>query len=245
MSATWLILGATSAMAKAFARQAAGQGAHLILAGRDMSEIELLAQDCRLRGAPSATALSFDATQVSDLKRLVTATEAAAHPLSIFLAFGAMPEEGTMRIEPELCARMIHTNYTGAVLAIDALLPQLEEQKAGAVVLVGSVAGDRGRKKNFRYGSSKAGLAAYAQGLAAHLSDYGVPVTLVKPGVIDTAMTWGLKGPPLPLGSPEGLAQACWKKAPKGGTLYFPWFWWGIMGLIIHLPRKIFNKLNF
>lgn len=245
MSGTWLILGATSAIARAFARKAASEGAFLILAGRDAGEIGLIAADCKLRGAGGATVLVFDATSTSDLKKLVTATEAAPKPLSIFLAFGAMPEEGTLRTSPDLCAKMIATNYTGAVLAIDSLLPQLEAQKAGAVVIIGSVAGDRGRKKNFRYGSSKAGLHAYAQGLGAHLSGYNVPVTIVKPGVIDTAMTWGLKNPPVPVGSPDGLASACWKKAPGGGTLYFPWFWWGIMGLIIHLPRRIFNKLNF
>lgn len=243
---TWIILGATSAMARAFARKAASEGCSLVLAGRDEAELAALAVDAQLRGAPSVHTLPFEANDPAAIARLAElAQQITALPLHVFLAFGQMPEETLMRADPALCAQMIHTNYTAAVLAVNALLPVFEHHRAGSIVLLGSVAGDRGRKKNFLYGSSKAGLHAYAQGLAAHLSAFGVPVLLVKPGVIDTAMTWGLKNPPVPIGQPDGLAKACWKKAPKGGTLYYPWFWWGIMTLIRHLPRQIFNRLNF
>lgn len=242
---TWIILGATSAMARAFTRKAASEGYALILAGRDVNELNLLAEDASLRGAAMATVLRYDASDPAALAELATAAKTAVLPINLYVAVGQMPDEALMRVDPELCANMIDTNYTGIVLAINALLPTFESQQSGQIILLGSVAGDRGRKKNFIYGSSKAGLHAYASGLAAHLSLFKVPVLLVKPGVIDTAMTWGLKNPPVPLGTPEGLADACWKKAPKGGVLYYPWFWWGIMMMIRHLPRQIFNKLNF
>jgi short-subunit dehydrogenase len=244
MSGSWLIIGATSSIAAAFARKAAAEGCHLLLAGRDEAELQLQAADLKLRGAASASTLVLDVTK-PDLAQLQRHTETLPRPLSVYYAAGLMPEEAALRIEPELHQQMITTNYGGATQILDALLPQLEAQRAGAVILIGSVAGDRGRKKNFRYGATKAALAVYAQGLAAHLSGFNVPVLLVKPGIIDTAMTWGLKNPPLPAGPPSALATACWQRAPKGGNLYFPWFWRFIMLIIVHLPRQIFNRLNF
>jgi decaprenylphospho-beta-D-erythro-pentofuranosid-2-ulose 2-reductase len=245
MSGTWIILGANSALAKAFSRHAATQGARLLLAGRKVDELNTQTEDLRLRGASDIRTLKFDARDDQDRKALLATLPELTAPISIYWAIGSMPEEADMRADAALCRSMLDNNYSSAVLTLSALLPQLETQKAGAVIILGSVAGDRGRKKNFIYGSSKAGLAAYAQGLAAHLSAFRVPVLLVKPGVMDTPMTWGKKNPPLPLGAPEGLAKACWRRAKNGGTLYYPWFWQIIMLAIMHLPRKIFNKLNF
>lgn len=245
MTGTWIILGASSALAKAFSQEAARHGAKLLLAGRKPDELEAQAADLRLRGAADVHCLKFDARDEQDRKALLATLPTLTAPLSVYWAIGSMPEESEMRADSALCRSMLDNNYTSAVLALNALLPQLEAQKAGSVIILGSVAGDRGRKKNFIYGSTKAGLAAYAQGLAAHLSSFNVPVLLVKPGVMDTPMTWGKKNPPLPLGAPAGLGKACWKKANKGGTLYYPWFWQLIMLAIVHLPRKIFNKLNF
>lgn len=245
MTTTWMILGATSAIARAFARRAASEGCGLILAGRDATELNALATDMILRGAGHVSVLPFDASHPEAIGNLADAARAASQPVSVFLAFGMMPDENLMTVDADLCARMIDTNYTAPVLALNALLPLFEHQQGGRIVVLGSVAGDRGRKKNYLYGSSKAGLHAYVGGLAARLSAVKVPVLLVKPGVIDTAMTWGLKNPPLPLGTPEGLADACWKKSAKGGVLYYPWFWWGVMTIIKHLPRQIFNRLNF
>lgn len=245
MSGTWIILGATSGMARAFARKAAEEKCALLLAGRDQNELNILAADLHLRGSPDVSVINFDARDKHSRTALVEKTKDLPGPISVFLAFGTMPPEEALRHEPDLCAEMMAANYIGAALVLNALTPLFEARKSGSVIVLGSVAGDRGRKKNYLYGSSKAGLHAYVQGLAAHLSDFNVPVLLVKPGVIDTGMTWGLKNPPLPLGTPEGLATACWAKAQKGGVLYFPWFWRFVMLAIIHLPRKIFNKLNF
>lgn len=245
MSGTFIIIGATSGLAKAFARKAAAQQYRLVLAGRDMTELEILAADLRLRGAPVVTPLAYDAADPQAALDLLALAKQLDGPISLYWAAGLMPDEAAMRMDPALCQQMIATNYTGAVLATNALLPLFETQRSGHVILIGSVAGDRGRKKNHLYGASKAGLQAYAEGVGALLSSHQVPVLLVKPGVMDTAMTWGIPGPPLPMGAPEALAEACWKKMRSGGTLYFPWFWWGIMMIIRHLPRKIFNRLNF
>ncbi len=247
MSGSWIILGATSTIARAFAREVARQrGVTLLLAGRAVTEIEADAADLRLRThAADVQVIPFDARDTASFQALAQRAQTLPRPVSVFLAFGAMPPQEEMIADAKLCASMITATYTGAVQVLNALTPLLEAQKAGSVVVLGSVAGDRGRKKNYLYGSAKAGLHAFTQGLAARLSGSGVSVLLVKPGVIDTAMTWGLKNPPLPLGQPDGLARACLRRARKGGVLYYPWFWRWVMLIILHLPRRIFNRLNF
>lgn len=246
---SWIILGATSPVAKAFARELAGRGLHLLVSARDAGELQNLSADFLMRGATSAHAIAGDITDLLVQEQIAHKARELPGPVSVFVATGIMPEQAAMLADAALCGAMMTTNATALMQMTNRLLPLLEDQQAGAVVLLGSVAGDRGRKKNFLYGASKAALAAYAQGLAAHLSGFHVPVLLVKPGILDTAMTWGLKTPPVPLGQPEGLASAILKRlrhgAKAGGSLYYPFFWWGIMMLIRHLPTKIFNKLNF
>ena len=242
---TWLILGATSAIARAFALEAASHGVRILVAARDVAELEPIASDIRLRTLAAVDVLRFDAGRAEDRAALVAYAKAAPAPISVFVGFGSMPTEEAMRKDSALFADMVANNFTAAGQVLNELTPLLEAQKAGAVVVVGSVAGDRGRKSNYQYGAAKAAVAAFVGGLAARLSSFNVPVLLVKPGPIDTAMTWGLKGPPLPMGAPGGLAKAIWRKVPKGGVIYYPLIWWPIMRLIQHLPRKVFNKLNF
>ncbi len=135
-------------------------------------------------------------------------------------------------------------NYTGAVSVLHRLAPYLEEQGDGHVVVLSSVAGDRGRLKNYVYGSAKAGLNAYLQGLRARLFRRGVSVTTVKPGFMDTDMTWGIEGMFL-VASPDQAARACLKAAGKRRhVVYVPFFWWGIMTIIRHIPEFIFKKMN-
>jgi len=120
----------------------------------------------------------------------------------------------------------------------------LEAQRQGRVVALASVAGDRGRIKNYVYGSAKAGLATYLQGLRARLFRAGVSVTTVKPGFVDTAMTFGLPGMFL-VADPADIARSCLKAAERGkDVIYAPFFWWAIMTIIRHIPERIFKRLG-
>jgi short-subunit dehydrogenase len=113
------------------------------------------------------------------------------------------------------------------------------------VIVVGSVAGDRGRLKNYVYGSAKAGLHAFAQGLRARLFRAGVQVTTVKPGFIDTAMTFGMKAGPL-MASPEACARACLRHAKRGREIaYYPPVWRLIMLIIKHIPEPLMKRMSF
>jgi short-subunit dehydrogenase len=243
---SWLVLGASSAIARAFARVAAAEGADVILAGRDRDDLDKSAADIALRSGRRATVFDFDATDYASHEAVIArAREAAATgTLNIFLAFGTMPTQAEIDRDMKLAIRTIESNYTGAVSILQAAAPVLEAQKRGAVVALSSVAGDRGRIKNYVYGSAKAGLTAYLQGLRARLFRSGVSVTTVKPGFVDTAMTFGLPGMFL-VASPDAGARACLKAARRGKEeIYFPFFWWGIMTIIRNIPERIFMRLS-
>lgn len=243
---TWLVLGASSAIARAFARVAAAEGADVILAGRDRDDLDKSAADVALRSGRRATVLAFDALDYAGHAALMQRVrdEAGAGTLNVFVAFGTMPSQAEIDQDFRLAARTIESNYLGAVSVLQAAAPILEAQKRGAVVALSSVAGDRGRIKNYVYGSAKAGLSAYLQGLRARLFRSGVSVTTVKPGFVDTAMTFGLPGMFL-VASPEAVARACLAAARKGREeIYFPFFWWGIMTIIRNIPERIFKRLS-
>jgi short-subunit dehydrogenase len=112
------------------------------------------------------------------------------------------------------------------------------------VVAFGSVAGDRGRLKNYVYGSAKAGLHAYLSGLRNRLRRKGVHVMTVKPGFVDTAMTWGMPGMFL-VARPDDVARACLTAAEKNtDVFYVPWFWRWIMVVICAIPERLFKRLD-
>ncbi|MBI3513387.1 MAG: SDR family NAD(P)-dependent oxidoreductase [Proteobacteria bacterium] len=195
---TWLVLGASSSVARAFARLVAESGAAVLLAGRDHDDLG--------RSAADLTA--------------------------------------AMEADPALATATIEATYTGAVGVLLGLAPLLEAGRRGHVVVLGSVAGDRGRLKNYVYGSAKAGLAVFTAGLRNRLFRSGVLVTTVKPGFLDTAMTWGLPGMFL-VASPEAAARACLNAALKGReVIYTPAFWALIMLIIRLIPERIFKRLS-
>lgn len=246
MGETWLILGATSAIARAFARLVAREGDALLLAGRDTEELERLAADLRVRGAARTTVLAFDAGQPAGHDRVVAEAAAAAAdgPLNVLLAFGALADQPQVEAAPDLALRLIETNFTGAASILLRLAPVLESRRCGRVVAVGSVAGDRGRPSNFVYGAAKAGLHAFLEGYRARLFRAGVSVTTIKPGFTDTAMTWGKPGMFL-VASPEAVAAACLAHARnKADTAYVPAFWGAIMAVVRLMPEALFKRLR-
>ncbi|MEX0968997.1 MAG: SDR family NAD(P)-dependent oxidoreductase [Paracoccaceae bacterium] len=245
MSSAWLILGASSAMARSFARLAAGDGAHVILAGRDSDDLALQAHDVLLRGAASATAMAFDARNPTSFGPLLAALFALDATPSIAVFSGSMVDQGALEDNPAALAGMIADNFGGPAQLLLMALPGLIEKPGGTIVGVSSVSGDRGRRSNFGYGAPKAGFTAFLSGLRARLSRARVHVLTVKPGFVDTAMTWGLPGLFL-VASPDAAAKRMWRAAKKRrNTVYVPGFWWLIMTIIRLVPDFIFKKMKF
>jgi len=240
---TWVVLGASSSIGRAFARQAAAEGCDIILAGRDMDDLQRTAADVALRANCRADAVRFDAAAMDAHARFVDDC-AARGPVDLFLLFGAMPDQEAIDRDFEIALQTIGVNYVGAVSVLSRFAPHLEAQGSGRVVVLSSVAGDRGRLKNYVYGSAKGALNLYLQGLRARLSRSNVSVTTVKAGFLDTDMTYGMPGLFL-VASPEACAAACLKLSAKGREVaYFPVFWWLIMTIIKSIPERIFKRLN-
>jgi decaprenylphospho-beta-D-erythro-pentofuranosid-2-ulose 2-reductase len=241
----WLILGASSAIARAFARVAAEAGSDLVLAGRDLDDLGRTACDIRVRYARAVEVIAFDAADFDSHSEFVERVRSLARRLDVFLAFGLMPTQAEIDAEPKLALQTIAATYTGAVSALSRLAPVLAQQGEGRVVVLGSVAGDRGRLKNYVYGSAKAGLHAYTQGLRARLFQAGVTVTTIKPGFIDSPMTFGMRTGAL-MASPEACARACLRHSQRGREVaYFPPIWRLIMLIIREIPESLMKRLSF
>lgn len=244
MTGTWILLGASSSMARAFARRVAGAGQGLILAGRDLEDLERVAADARIRGAPLAEALAFDARHPGAIARLSTRVAGISGTINVAVFLGSMPDQAEIDADPLTLSGVIADGLTGAAHALHTLAPRIEAEGAGVVIGVGSVAGDRGRLKNYVYGAAKAGFHTYLAGLRNRLGRSGAHVLTVKPGFVDTAMTWGLPGLFL-VASPDAVAEAMWRAAERRrNILYVPWFWAGIMAIIRLVPERVFKRLS-
>jgi NADP-dependent 3-hydroxy acid dehydrogenase YdfG len=244
ISDTWLILGGSSSVARAFAFEVARLGADVLLAGRDMEDLARTAADLNIRTGRKATPVEFDASAADSHADFVETCRGKAERLNVFLAFGIMPSQAQTDRDFDLARAMIETNYLGAVSVLDRLAPVMEAQGQGHVVVLGSVAGDRGRLRNYLYGSTKAALHTYLEGLRARLHRSGVQVLTIKPGVLDTAMTWGLPRLPFPA-TPEAFARATLAHVKRGREIaYVPGIWRLIMLVIRSIPERFFKKTD-
>lgn len=243
MSGTWLILGSSSAISRAFALRAAAAGCPILLAGRDQADLEAQAADIAIRHGVRVDVRAFDARNTDSHRALVQSLDMPTGDLNVFAAFGSMLRQADAEADPALALDAIAVNFTGMVSILLHLAPLLERRRSGKVVILGSVAGDRGRRSNYVYGSTKAGLHAFLQGFRARMFRAGVSVTTVKPGFTDTTMTWGVSGMFL-VASPQALAERCFTQAAKGADeIYAPAFWGLIMALIRAIPESIFKRL--
>ncbi len=240
----WVILGASSAIGRAFARAAAGQGGDVILAGRDADDLTRSAADIVATTGRRARVLAFDALDYASHQALAAELDGVPGVLNIVLLFGTMPSQADMDADPSLALNCIDAGFTGAVSVLQHVATVLERRRAGCVIGFGSVAGDRGRLKNYVYGAAKSGLHTYLAGLRNRLGRSGVHVMTAKPGFVDTAMTFGLPGMFL-VASPDSVAQACLAAAgKKRDIIYVPCFWRWIMLIIRSVPERIFKKLS-
>lgn len=231
-------------MGRAFARKAAAEGAHVILAARDQDDINRTAQDCIARGAPTAVPVLFDAREPTSFSAIYNAAKASEGLINAAVFVGSMAPQDDVDADPSLGDFTIQDNFTGPVNFLHGLAPIMESRKGGTVLGIGSVAGDRGRIGNYTYGAAKAGFHTYLSGLRNRLNRSGGHVVTVKPGFVDTAMTWGIEGMFL-VASPDQIADSLWNAHLKRkNTLYTPWFWRYIMAIIRSIPEPIFKKLS-
>ncbi len=242
----YLVLGATSGIAEATCRIWAAQGANLFLAGRSEDKLRAMAADLRVRGA------AYVDTAVVNLDELEHHPELMAHAITslggldvAYLAVGVLGEQPKAEQDAAHAQRILHTNLTAPVSMLTWLANFCVKQKHGTLAVLSSVAGDRGRKSNYVYGASKAGLTAFTDGLRNRVDREGVAVLTIKPGPVKTAMTASMKGSEKFADAnkvAKTIADAI--SRGKGGVLYVPSKWRPIMAIIRAVPDSIFRKLN-
>jgi decaprenylphospho-beta-D-erythro-pentofuranosid-2-ulose 2-reductase len=241
---TVLILGATSGIARSLVHEFARRNYKLILAGRDTEELQTIATDLQIRHGIQTTLQNFDAvnfrTHGAFWKRCLADCDNDLY--GVVVCFGTMFDQAEAEIDWAKSKAMIDGNYTAAVSILNIAAGYFEEQKRGFIAVLSSVAGDRGRQSNYIYGSSKSAVSTYVQGLRQRLYKSGVSVTTVKPGPVDTGLTWGSDKLPL-LAPPEKVASDTFRAIRRGAdVVYTPGPWRIIMGILCAVPEVVWKR---
>ncbi len=240
-----LVFGATSAIAAQACRRWAAEGARLHLVGRSASKLQGVVAACN--AAERVTSAVADFQERSGAAALVGASLAALDgPVDVVLiAHGDLGDQ--LRSEEDFAesARIFEVNLLSAVALIVPLAAALEAQGAGCLAVITSVAGERGRPRNYTYGAAKGGLSIYLQGVRSRLVAAGVQVTTLKLGPVDTPMTVGHRKNPLFVG-PERAARELVRAIERGAhEAFIPWYWRPILALVRVMPEAIFQRLSF
>ena len=240
-----LVLGATSGIAEATCRLWAAQGASLFLVARNQEKLAAVAADLKTRGA------SYVDTAVADLDDVTQHPALLAHAINsltgmdvAYLAHGVLGDQTKAEHDFNTAAQILHTNFISAVSLLTWLANFCVQRHSGVLAVLSSVAGDRGRKSNYLYGSSKAGLTAFLGGLRNRIDREGVTVLNIKPGPVKTAMTASMPGSAKFADVDKVAASIVKAIENKQDELYTPFQWAPIMFVIRHIPERIFKKLN-
>lgn len=238
-----MIIGASSAIAEHCARLWARESADFLLVGRDLARVQRVADDLRVRSPQSdIQTVQIDFLDVEAIATL--AHQAAQSAIDIVLiAHGDLPVQQNCEQDLHLAQAALQVNGLSPALFAEAFAKQLAQQGRGTLALIGSVAGDRGRKANYVYGAGKGMVERYAQGLQHRFATTGIKIVLIKPGPTATPMTAHL--PSGGLAKVDQVAHAIIKAIESGKPVaYVPAKWQLIMLIVQHLPRWIFHKLN-
>ena len=238
-----LIIGATSAIAEATARGLAQRGAALYLVGRNAQRVAAIASDLTARGASQVGHEALDVNDFAAHEAMLDRAMRAAGGLDIVLiAHGTLSDQHACEGSVELTMRELSTNALSVVALCTRIAPRLSMQGRGTLAVISSVAGDRGRRSNYVYGSAKALVSAYLSGLRQQLSPAGVQVLTIKPGFVDTPMTAAFAKGPL-WASPQRVAAGILSAIEnRRDVVYLPGFWRPVMWIIRMIPEGIFKR---
>ncbi len=237
-----LVLGATSAIAMAVARQLVTPSAHFFLVARSKEKLTAVAQDLLVRGAGRVDMLvaDLDDTQQHAPMLNVASSQLGAIDLTL-LAHGVLGDQDAAERDYFAAEPALVTNFLSPVSLLTWLANYCVSQGRGTLAVITSVAGDRGRKSNYVYGASKAGLDAFLSGLRNRCDRSGVQVLTIKPGFVATPMTAHIPRNRL-FATPERVATDILKAVRKRkDVVYVPWFWRPIMAIIKAIPEPIFK----
>jgi short-subunit dehydrogenase len=238
-----LIIGAKSDIGKAVARKYAEHGYDLYLAARNAGELESFAKDITIRTRRSVQTFEFDILNYENHQTFYDQLE--KEPSGVISTVGYLGDQETAQTDPHESKLIIDSNYTGVVIFLNVIANAFEKRRSGFIIGISSVAGDRGRRSNYLYGSAKAALNGYLSGLRNRLCDAHVHVLTVKPGFVATKMTAGMDLPEKLTAQPEKVAEDIYNAQQKNkNVLYTKWLWRWIMLIIRMIPESKFKKMN-
>jgi decaprenylphospho-beta-D-erythro-pentofuranosid-2-ulose 2-reductase len=240
-----LVFGATSAIAHAVSRRYAAAHASIVLVGRRAEALEANARDLRVRGAADVRTALLEAHDLPRHAEVIAAAFAAFGGFdAVLIAWGVLPDQAASERSAEIAIAGFDTNARSVIALLTDLANRLESQGQGAIAVLSSPAGDRGRASNYMYGAAKAAVTVFASGLRNRLYTKGVRVLTIEPGFVDTPMTASFTKGPL-WARPEQVAEDIVRALEKGfGVVYTPWFWRWIMAIVRLVPERIFVRMK-
>jgi decaprenylphospho-beta-D-erythro-pentofuranosid-2-ulose 2-reductase len=240
------VFGATSAIAQAVERLMAARGDRLFLVARNRQRLDAIAADLKVRGAAAVAIACQDLADTDQHRGLVAQVAQALDGIdAALIAYGALGDQTEAEHSFAQAREIFAINMMSPVSLLGELAARLLAQGHGTLAVIGSVAGDRGRRSNFVYGASKAGLSTYLQGLRARLFSAGIRVVEIKPGFVDTPMTNHLRRPRF-ASTPARIAPAILAAIDRGtDVVYVPRLWRPVMALIKLLPEAVSKRLSY
>lgn len=240
-----IIFGATSAIAAEVAAIHAGRGDRLMLVGRTPSKLDVVARRCASAGAEVTSAVA----DFGELDRNAARVEQWIDELGgvdvALIAHGDLGDQLESERSFAEAEAILRTNFLSVVSLLIPLANRMERARHGSIGVVTSVAGDRGRPRNYTYGAAKGGLGIYLQGLRTRLYAAGVSITTLKLGPVDTPMTRDHEKNAL-FGKPASVAEGIVRAIESGvAEAYVPSFWAAIMPVVKHTPERLFQRLPF
>ena len=241
-----LIIGATSAIARATARLYADRREELFLMGRHGGRLDELAQDLAVRGAVRVGQGVLNVTETHRHESVISEAFAFLRGVDVALVcHGSLPDQEACELDYEEAAREININGLSVISLLTLLADKMKQQGHGILAVITSVAGDRGRRPNFVYGAAKAMVSTYLQGLRGRLHPHGVHVIDIRPGLVDSPMTAHLEKGVL-WSTPEPVAKKIVRSIDrKSHTVYTPGYWRLIMAGIRSIPDFLFKRIKF
>jgi len=241
-----LIVGATSAIAAACAKRWASQNAQFFLVGRNAQKLKQTDNDLRARSVGSMKTFILDLNQFSEHPKMLDACYEFLGQIDIALiAHGSLPDQKKCDQDVELALNEFSSNALSVISLLILLANRMEKQRSGTIAVISSVAGERGRYSNYLYGTAKAAVSTFCEGLRARLFHSNVHVLTIKPGFVDTPMTRELQLPKMLVATPEKVAKEIVTAVKrKKNTLYTPCFWAPLMFFVKSIPNSLFKKLK-
>ena len=242
-----IILGDTTGIALEIQRQLARRDCELLLVARSPQRLAEVQADLLVRGASKVLTYPADLSSVAEHDGIF---EFACRTFpdfdTVLLAYGSMHNQKDSETSIQVLLEELQVDFVSASAVLSLFAAELERRQTGCIAAITSVAGDRGRRSNYVYGSAKGGLSLFLQGLRSRLHPAGVRVITIKPGPVRTPMT-----DHLPIAAyfadaqqvARDIVRSLERRSPD--ILYTPRIWRYIMTAVRLIPEPVFKRLSF